>query len=388
MQEYLRDTLIKKYWIDKGEFIMKKKLYILIAATVFLTFVLAGCGTDNTSSASDAVEKAEEIKEEIKEESKEVAETQGEEASEDKTDYNGVTIRIATRPVDLAKYDLEEALGFWEEEFGADGIKVEAVKVTNGSDFVDSIASGSVDIGIFGDQPIIAGIANGKALKVIGRNSSDAQGYKVVLRKGSDIKSVEDLKGKVIAFKPGTTNQKIWLQVLAKNGLSIDDVEGVNLEGADALAALKNGDIEALVGYEGNGIDYSNDGEILLDYSEISDSIHLIAASNEFADKYPELVARVLKVYQKTGEWIEANKEEAIAKFEEIGGLDESGATAMYNSETWNVQWDKTDEEVTNGTASWLYDQDVLKDEIKASTFVDTKYLKLAGLTVGEGIDY
>lgn len=359
----------------------KNRLGFLLAASV-LVFSLAGCGTaasvNNTSTSQQTS---------VSQEKKTEDNTGVSTSTEEKKDYTGVTIRIATRPADLAKYDLEEALGFWEEEFAADGIKVEPVKVKNGSDFVDSISSGSVDIGIFGDQPILSGIANGKSLKVVGRTGSDAQAYVILVRKDSDIQSITDLKGKTVAIKPGGNTQKIWTQVLAANGLTIDDVDGVNIDGADALIALNKGELEAVSGYSADGKSYK-DYKVLVNYSEIAGSVHLIAASLDFTGEYPELVARVLKVYQKTSDWLANNRDEAIKQFENIGDLDEEAAIAMYEGEAWNVQWDKSDEQVINYTASWLYSQDILKNEISAEKAVDTQYLKLAGLYVGEDINY
>lgn len=360
----------------------KNRLGLLLAAAVF-AFSLAGCGTaaseDKTSTSQQTS---------VSQEKKTEDNTEVSTSAEEKKDYTGVTIRVATRTADLEKFDLEEKLGFWEEEFAADGIKVEAVKVKNGSDFVDGISSGSVDIGIFGDQPILAGIANGKSLKVVGRTGSDAQAYLILTRKDSDIQSIADLKGKTVAIKPGGNSHKMWTQVLAKYGLTIDDVDGVNIDGTDALIALDKGEVEAVPGYTANGKDYSRDYKVLVNYSEVADNVHIIAASLEFTSEYPELVARVLKVYQRTSEWLADNREEAIKLLIELGDLDEAGATAMYEGEIWNVQWDKTDEATVNYTASWLYSQDILKTEVSAEKVVDTTYLKLAGLYVGEDINY
>lgn len=340
------------------------KRVVSLASVLALTAVaLVGCG--NTKKDNDSASLVEE---------------------QQTRDYTGVTIRVGAGN-DVVKYDLAQALGYWEEEFGADGIKVEVVRLNNGADFVDGVSTGSVDIGIYGDQPIIAAITGGKKLQIIGRSGDDSAGYKIVTSQNSGINSLSDLKGKKVGITLGTNGHKVLIQSLKSVGLTLDDVEVVNLSSANSIAALKNGKIDATAGYTGTGADLGS-FKVIKEYKDVARSIHVIAAGTDFLSEYPELAARVLKVIQKTGLWINNNRSEAIKKIVEIGGYTEAQATAIYDAEVWNVQWDAKDAEVIEYTSQWLYESDVLKKQLKAKDMVSTKYLKLAGFTVGSDINY
>lgn len=74
---------------------------------------------------------------------------------------------------------------------------------------------------------------------------------KILVPEGSDIKSAEDLKGKVVAVQNGTTGQEVVEALLGKNNKDIKKFENNNLAileltsgGADAVVA-DNGVVEA-----------------------------------------------------------------------------------------------------------------------------------------------
>ena len=63
--------------------------------------------------------------------------------------------------------------------------------------------------------------------------------------KDSDIKSVEDLKGKKVGVAEGSSANYNLLAQLDKAGLTYDDVQVENLQPADALAAFSAGHLDA-----------------------------------------------------------------------------------------------------------------------------------------------
>ncbi|TIV71246.1 MAG: transporter substrate-binding domain-containing protein, partial [Mesorhizobium sp.] len=67
---------------------------------------------------------------------------------------------------------------------------------------------------------------------------------------GKDVNSVADLKGKQVAFEEGTTSDILLKYALAKNGMSIADVQPVPMPAADAGSALIAGRVPVAVTYE------------------------------------------------------------------------------------------------------------------------------------------
>jgi sulfonate transport system substrate-binding protein len=120
---------------------------------------------------------------------------------------------------------------------------------TGGGGFIEAVPSGSVDLALMADTPPIFGQVSGVATKVVGVETTlpkDKSTVQIFAKPGSGISSAKDLKGKKVALTAGTILQYTVVQALKKAGLSYTDITPVNLAPADALAAYKSGDVDAV----------------------------------------------------------------------------------------------------------------------------------------------
>src|SRR5207245_6832920 len=69
----------------------------------------------------------------------------------------------------------------------------------------------------------------------------------IVVPKGSNIKSVTELKGKKVALNKGSNVHYLLVKALEKSGLAYKDIEPVFLPPADARAAFESGNVDAWV---------------------------------------------------------------------------------------------------------------------------------------------
>ena len=75
--------------------------------------------------------------------------------------------------------------------------------------------------------------------------------YRIIARRSSGIRRIEDLRGKKVAATVNTSSQYFLREMLRKSGLSLDsDAHFVNLEGPAMPAALKRGDVDAVAIWE------------------------------------------------------------------------------------------------------------------------------------------
>lgn len=74
--------------------------------------------------------------------------------------------------------------------------------------------------------------------------------YRMVARKSAGIRGIIDLKGKRVAHTPGTSSQYFLVDMLAKAGLTVNDLSLVTLEGADMPMALASRQIDAMAMWE------------------------------------------------------------------------------------------------------------------------------------------
>ena len=117
---------------------------------------------------------------------------------------------------------------------------------TSGPPMLEAMASGSVDVGGVGDAPPVFAAAGGEGVVIVGaRTVPTGDQDAVVVPKGSPITSIQQLKGKKIAYGSGSSGNYELLTVLTAAGLTTKDVTMVNLQPADALAAFTSGSVDA-----------------------------------------------------------------------------------------------------------------------------------------------
>jgi sulfonate transport system substrate-binding protein len=124
--------------------------------------------------------------------------------------------------------------------------KVNWSDFTSGPPMLEAMASGSVDIGGVGDAPPVFAASGGEGVEIVGaRTTSTGDQDAIVVPKGSPITSIQQLKGKKIAYGSGSSANYHLLTVLSKAGLTKSDVTLVSLQPANALAAFTSGAVDA-----------------------------------------------------------------------------------------------------------------------------------------------
>jgi sulfonate transport system substrate-binding protein len=124
--------------------------------------------------------------------------------------------------------------------------KVNWSDFTSGPPMLEAMASGSVDIGGVGDAPPVFAASGGESIEIVGaRATPTGDQDALVVPKGSPITSIQQLKGKKIAYGSGSSGNYDLLTVLNKAGLTTKDVTMVNLQPAEALAAFTSGSVDA-----------------------------------------------------------------------------------------------------------------------------------------------
>jgi sulfonate transport system substrate-binding protein len=161
--------------------------------------------------------------------------------------------------------------------------KVDWSTFSSGPPLVEALNAGSIDFGLVGDVPPVFAAVSDVDLNVVGavRTNPAAQGLLVAA--DSPIKKLADLKGKKVAFGEGTSAQFFILQALKKAGLTLDDIEPVNLATVDARAAGLNGNVDAWVSNDPLiTLDTTNnDARVLLDGASTTSGLILYVARGE-----------------------------------------------------------------------------------------------------------
>lgn len=122
-----------------------------------------------------------------------------------------------------------------------------SVKYANfqgGPAILEAIRSGAVDLAYVGDTPPIQAQAAGDTVLIVGALRTSAPDYQLAVAPGEKITSLDQLKGKKIAYAEGTGRQPFVLRALKKGGLTKDDVTLVPLSADDFPDAVRTGAVD------------------------------------------------------------------------------------------------------------------------------------------------
>ena len=214
-----------------------KKVFAMFLSAVTAAALLAGCtggGTSSTTASADTQSAA-------------ASTTESAAASTGETTAERATVNVAYMPDYASLSGLVSAinLGYFDEE----GIDVNLTEFADGPTIINAMESGSIDVGYIGqgahklciqgraDIFALAHVSNGDA--IIGSKS-----------KGTD--TLEGLKGKVVAYAPGTSSEDILELGLQKAGLTMDDIQPMSMDATNLVSAMISGSVDACAAWVPN----------------------------------------------------------------------------------------------------------------------------------------
>lgn len=224
--------------------------------------------------------------------------------------------RAADKPeevrIDFAYYSplslvLKEK-GWLEEDLRKQGIGIRWVQSLGSNKALEFMKAGSLDFGSTAGAAALLGRINGNPVKAVYVFSKPE--WTALVTKDPAIKSVTDLKGKRVAATRGTDPHIFLVRALAANGMSEKDITLILLQHPDGRLALEKGDVDAWAGLDPLMAQAEENGAILFYRNPDANSWGILNVREEFAARYPEVVATVLADYERARAWALANPEE------------------------------------------------------------------------------
>ncbi len=352
---------------------MSKKWVRLLtgALTVLLaTMAFAGCTpTSETPSQTPVAETAS---------ASEAIETS---AKDSEIPAEPVTVRFGYQP-GHSQVTVAIANGLFDKEFEGENVTFEFEKFASGPPLITALTAGEVDFGQTGDLPALSGIANGLDIKIIGKYIASEKVNALVATAASGITKLEDLKGKKVGFTVGSTGHHLLYIYLESVGLTPEDVEQVNLQPGDIVASLVSGNIDAAITWEPNvSLAVANGAVKVVDGTGYKYEVDIISATSAFATAYPDITARILKVLDEAGKWIEANKEEAIAIVAADAGVDAAILAPIFDAiKVSEIALTDVDIESLRASSTFLRKYELITVDVNVDDYIDTSFAEAAGL--------
>ncbi len=276
---------------------------------------------------------------------------------------------------------------YYEKELG---VKVNIVNFKSGKDVNTALAAGSIDITELGSAPVALGISNNLDYKVFWVGDVIGTAESLIVKNGSGINSIADLKGKKVATPFSSTAHYSLLNAIKQAGLSESDVKILDLQPNDIYAAWQRGDIDAAYIWYPVQSQLLQDGKRITSSEELASKGVLTADLNvvrsDFAAKHPDIVTKYVKAQIKANDVLLNNKDQAvkdISSILEISTEDAADQITQFKYLTANEQLDYLQKlpDTLKSTADFLVEQNSIKKAADLNTFKDrvtTEFIEAA----------
>ena len=199
---------------------------------------------------------------------------------------------------------LPSSLGIANGDFEkATGSKIDFRKFDSGADIFAAIASGDVQVGYVGSSPYAAATSRGLDVKAFYLASISGTDEALVVRNGSGINSVSDLKGKKLAAAPVSTDHYQLLALIKSQGLTEKDVQVFAIPQPEIVAAYNRGDIDGAFVWDPALTELKKTGRVLVTSKEVAEkgapTFSAWVATAAFAKEHPEFLKAFGSVIEK-----------------------------------------------------------------------------------------
>jgi sulfonate transport system substrate-binding protein len=208
---------------------------------------------------------------------------------------NTINIDWATyNPVSMVLKDK----GLLEKEFAKDGIGIRWVQTLGSNKALEFLNAGSIDFGSSAGAAALVSKINSNPIKSI-YVYSQPEWTALVTRKDTTIQKIADLKGKRVAVTRGTDPHIFLVRALQSVKLTEKDITPVLLQHPDGKTALIRGDVDAWAGLDPMMAQAEvEDGARLFYRNKNANTWGILNVREEFLKDHPDLVRRVLAVYE------------------------------------------------------------------------------------------
>lgn len=312
---------------------MKKKLLSLLMAVCLTATVLSGCGGS----------KAEALPEKL-------------------------VFTYVTSPLNVPTI-IEKEKGIFASTFEDMGIAIEYAELTSGADQTQALASGDVQVlYAVGATSVILSAANDADIKVLNMYSRSPKAF-CLYSQDESITSPEDLRGRTIAGPTGTNLHELLVSYLATADMTIEDVNYVNMSIPEAKAALDGGSLDAALVAGATAYQAKQQGyHLVTDGEGLIDAIIAVVVTDEFYQKYPEVIEKLTQAQDEIAAFISENEAEALGIVATALDLEAVAVEEMYEYYNFSTEITEEDKQGFQNTADFMYESGMIESELDVDT--------------------
>jgi taurine transport system substrate-binding protein len=247
----------------------------------------------------------------------------------------------------------------------ATSAKIDFRRFNSGAEIFAAIASGDVQVGYVGSSPFAAATSRGLDVRAFFLASISGVDEALVVRNGSGINSLSDLKGKKLAAAPVSTDHYQLLALIKSIGLNEKDVQVFAIPQPDIVAGYNRGDLDGGFVWDPALTELKKNGKVLVTSKDVADkgapTFSAWVATAAFAKDnsgFLKAFAAVIDKYQtsfvneKAAWGPDSDNAKLLAKL--LGGTPQDQASALKNLSLLPVDAQLSDQWLGGGEKSGI----------------------------------
>lgn len=278
-----------------------------------------------------------------------------------------LTITHVTSPLNVPSI-IQKANNVFANEFKANGkdVTINYADITSGADQTQALASGDVDVlYAVGGTSVISAAANGADIKILNMYSRSPEAFCMYSHDAS-IKSAEDLRGKTIAGPTGTNLHQLLVAYLEKAGMTIEDVNFVNMKIPEARAALETKDIDVALLAGPTAYQAQKDGYNLVTNGKgLTDAVIAVAVTEKFYNEHKEDLEIFKQAEANIIKYMNENHDEAMEIVAKELDLDKSAVEDMFKQYDFSIETTDADVKAFQNVADFMLKTGMIENEVK-----------------------
>ncbi|MBT9516020.1 MAG: ABC transporter substrate-binding protein [Methyloversatilis discipulorum] len=281
--------------------------------------------------------------------------------------------------------------GWLEAELAKRGVtlKIEPVSpAVGGPQINEGFAAKRIDFAAYGDFPALIAKAGGVDIRSVLSPGQGNNAY-LVVRRGLDVKSIKDLKGRSIAIHRGRPWELTLAKLLDANGLTLNDFKVYNLNPQAGHAALASGKVDATFTLS-EALVTEQQGAGTIIWSTKDAPLHWkmrtgLWARHDFTEQHPDITQLVVAAYVKAAHWQsqEANRD-AVLQMASRGNLPVELIARDYDDP--RLGWKDRFSPLLDGfyrqhfrdVAAYIHDNGLVQKHVPVEDIIDDRFLNAA----------
>ena len=221
------------------------------------------------------------------------------------------------------------------------GLNVEVTPHSAGKLAVDALLGGQAQIATSSEFVVVKSSFDNPQLRILGHIAS-AENTHFIARKSAGISKASDVKGKRVGVTVGSTGEYFLGRFLGALGLSISDVEIVNLAPPRIVEQMISGEIDASITWHPNVYRIEQGlGDDALSYQAQQDQpfYFVLTTTAEYLQSHEQHFERYFRALVKAQEWVAQNPAELKTYITQKMDLDPAYADLSVEMFHWRVDF-------------------------------------------------